>query len=103
MPFTSTAPCAPQALSVKLLCDTDSALVSWARTNLAQSYYLTATSRDGDIQNCTSTTENCTLSRLHCSQSYTLSVIASDGNCTSPPSQTLTFRTSETPTTIYKY
>ncbi|XP_053096527.1 uncharacterized protein LOC113530559 [Pangasianodon hypophthalmus] len=89
----AAAPCAPQAVSVRPLCDTESVLVSWARSNLAQSYYLTATGADGDIQNCSSTTENCTLSRLPCGQSYTLSVIASDGNCTSPASQALTFNT----------
>lgn len=102
MLFSSVAPCAPQALSMKPLCDTDSVLVSWAQTNLAQSYYLTATGLYGDVQNCSSTKENCTLSRLHCGQSYTLSVIASDGNCTSPASQALTFRTSETHTIISK-
>lgn len=96
MLFSSAAPCAPQALSMKPLCDIDSMLVSWAYTNLAQSYYLTAIGLDGDVQNCSSTTENCTLSRLHCGQSYTLSVVASDGNCTSPASQALTFLTSET-------
>ncbi|MCJ8742018.1 hypothetical protein PDJAM_G00077320 [Pangasius djambal] len=87
------APCAPQAVNVRPQCDTESMLVSWARSNLAQSYYLTATGSDGDIQNCSSTTENCTLSRLRCGQPYTLSVIASDGNCTSPASQALTFNT----------
>ncbi|XP_060792799.1 fibronectin type III domain-containing protein 7-like [Neoarius graeffei] len=91
--YISTAPCAPQALSINPLCDTESVLVSWSPSNLAQSYYLTATSLDGDIQNCSSTTENCTLSRLYCSRPYTLSVIASDGNCTSPASQVLTFVT----------
>lgn len=101
MLFSSAAPCAPQALSINPLCDTESVLVSWSPSNLAQSYYLTATSLDGDIQNCSSTTENCTLSRLYCSRPYTLSVIASDGNCTSPASQVLTFVTSETHIIIY--
>ncbi|XP_017343677.1 uncharacterized protein LOC108276481 [Ictalurus punctatus] len=88
--YISTAPCAPQALSVKRMCDIEGVLVSWARSNLAQSYYLTATGWDGDVQSCSSTTENCTLSRLHCGQPYTLNVSASDGNCTSPASQALT-------------
>ncbi|XP_060750629.1 fibronectin type III domain-containing protein 7-like [Tachysurus vachellii] len=88
-----TAPCAPQALSVTPQCDTQGAFVTWAPSNLAQSYYLTATGGDGDVQNCSGSRENCTLSRLRCSQSYTLSLIASDGNCTSPASQALTFLT----------
>ncbi|KAM9445384.1 fibronectin type III domain-containing protein 7 [Clarias gariepinus] len=89
----NTAPCAPQALSVNPLCDTEDVVVSWAPSNLSQSYYLTAIGQDGVSKNCTSTTENCTLSHLKCSQAYTVSVIASDGNCTSPASQALTFRT----------
>lgn len=99
--FSSAAPCAPQALSVKRMCDIEGVLVSWARSNLAQSYYLTATGWDGDVQSCSSTTENCTLSRLHCGQPYTLNVSASDGNCTSPASQALTVNASETHTIIY--
>lgn len=94
--FSSAAPCAPQALNVTPQCDTQGILVTWAPSNLAQSYYLTATGWDGDVQNCSSTRENCTLNRLHCGQPYTLSLIASDRNCTSPASQALTFRTSET-------
>lgn len=96
--FSPAAPCAPQALSVNPLCDTEDVVVSWAPSNLSQSYYLTAIGQDGVSKNCTSTTENCTLSHLKCSQAYTVSVIASDGNCTSPASQALTFRTSETAT-----
>ncbi|XP_058265731.1 uncharacterized protein LOC131365857 [Hemibagrus wyckioides] len=91
--YLQTAPCAPQALNVTPQCDTQGALVTWAPSNLAQSYYLTATGWDGDVQNCSSTRENCTLNRLHCGQPYTLSLIASDQNCTSPASQALTFRT----------
>ncbi|GAA6076390.1 uncharacterized protein LOC113651476 [Tachysurus ichikawai] len=91
--YLQTAPCAPQALSVTPQCDTQGVLVTWAPSNLAQSYYLTATGGDGDVQDCSSSRENCTLSRLHCSQPYTLSLIASDGNCTSPASQALTFLT----------
>lgn len=93
---SSTAPCAPQALTLTPQCDTQVVLVTWAPSNLAKSYYLTANGLDGDLQNCSSTLLNCTLSRLNCGQQYTLGLTALDGNCTSPVSQALTLRTSET-------
>lgn len=60
---------------------------------MAQSYLLTAVSRDGDLKTCNTSYNNCTLTDLHCSNTYNVSVLASNENCTSLPSTNVTFKT----------
>ncbi|XP_043080861.1 fibronectin type III domain-containing protein 7-like [Puntigrus tetrazona] len=67
--------------------------VTWSPSLVAESYALTASSRDGDVRTCRSTTNNCTLLHLHCGQIYDIKITASAGNCTSLASQQVTFST----------
>ncbi|XP_056304665.1 uncharacterized protein LOC130216807 [Danio aesculapii] len=89
----STAPCVPQNVVVNPMCDSNGMMASWSPSLVAQSYLLTASSSDGDVLTCKSTTNNCTLPRLHCGQVYNVSISASDKNCTSPASQQVNFHT----------
>lgn len=91
-----TAPCAPQNVTVNPVCDSNGMMASWSPSLVAESYSLTASGRDGDVQTCRSTTNNCTLLHLHCGQIYDVSITASAGNCTSLASQQVTFHTGET-------
>jgi len=60
---------------------------------VAQSYLLTAVSRDGDLKTCNTSYNNCTLTDMQCSNTYNVSVLASNENCTSVPSTNVTFKT----------
>ncbi|XP_045905931.1 receptor-type tyrosine-protein phosphatase beta [Micropterus dolomieu] len=82
----NTAPCAPDSVKVVTLCEKNEATVTWRNSLVATSYLLVATGRDGHVASCNTTMNNCTLARLHCGQSYSLSITASGDNCTSPPS-----------------
>ncbi|KAF4097010.1 hypothetical protein G5714_022979 [Onychostoma macrolepis] len=88
-----TAPCAPQNITVNPVCDSNGMTAAWSPSLVADSYSLTASSRDGDVRTCTGTTNNCTLLHLHCGQIYDVSITASAGNCTSMASQQVTFYT----------
>uniref|UniRef100_A0AAY4AUD5 Fibronectin type-III domain-containing protein n=2 Tax=Denticeps clupeoides TaxID=299321 RepID=A0AAY4AUD5_9TELE len=88
----STTPCVPVNISTQKLCDTNGALVSWNPSAVASSYVLTATAGDGDLRTCSSSSASCSLTYLHCSQTYSLSVTASSGNCSSLPSTAITFK-----------
>ncbi|KAG5847415.1 hypothetical protein ANANG_G00125810 [Anguilla anguilla] len=87
----STAPCALEDVVAHADCESQGVLVSWAQSLVAESYHLTAMGRDGDLRECNTTNTNCTLEELQCGQPYSLSVIASTGNCTSPASLEVTF------------
>ncbi|XP_055044899.2 uncharacterized protein fndc7b [Misgurnus anguillicaudatus] len=89
----NTAPCVPQNVSVKPLCDSSGMQASWSQSVVADSYSLVATGTDGDVRTCRSTTSNCTLSQLHCGQVYNISITASAGNCTSLSSQQIILHT----------
>ncbi|XP_067303573.1 fibronectin [Pseudorasbora parva] len=89
----NTAPCVPQNVTMNPVCDSNGMMASWSPSLVAESYELTASGRDGDVQTCKSTTNNCTLDHLHCGQIYDVSLTASAGNCTSLASQQVTFRT----------
>ncbi|XP_066528003.1 fibronectin-like [Hoplias malabaricus] len=91
--YLSTAPCTPVGVTVKPLCELKGMLVSWAPSALVQSYTLKAAGQDGDIRTCSGPAENCSLTQLHCGQAYTISLVGSAANCTSPSSQPVTFQT----------
>ena len=73
--FFPSAPCAPTNLSVSLVCDNNTAAVSWQHSPGAISYKVTAQGRDGDAKECTSNGTSCDLSHLHCAQTYLITVI----------------------------
>ncbi|XP_040040842.2 uncharacterized protein fndc7b [Gasterosteus aculeatus] len=80
-----TAPCVPADVVVAALCEGNGAVVTWGHSPVATSYLLTATGRDGHVANCSTPENNCTLTALHCGQTYNLSVTAVGDNCTSQP------------------
>ncbi|KAL2090270.1 hypothetical protein ACEWY4_014958 [Coilia grayii] len=87
-----TAPCAPTGVTTQEVCEHNGVVVSWDPSYVARSYSVTATGRHGDLHTCNSTVNNCTLLDLHCGQPYTITVTASNGICTSPPSNPVTFQ-----------
>ncbi|XP_051554352.1 fibronectin-like [Myxocyprinus asiaticus] len=89
----STAPCQPMAVEVHTDCQSKAALVSWEPSYVAQSYLLTAVGKDGNVITCNTSNSTCMLTDLRCSNTYNLSVSASNENCTSLPSPNVTFHT----------
>lgn len=55
----------------------------------ALNYTATALSPSGHVSTCSSNITNCELPELQCGQLYNLTVVASDGKCSSPPSSSL--------------
>ncbi|XP_067309533.1 uncharacterized protein fndc7rs1 [Pseudorasbora parva] len=88
-----TAPCRPSQVQAVIDCQSKAVFVSWEPSYVAQSYLLTAVSKDGDLKTCNTSYNNCTLTDLHCSNTYNVSVLASNENCTSLPSTNVTFKT----------
>ncbi|XP_051768215.1 fibronectin isoform X5 [Ctenopharyngodon idella] len=88
-----TAPCQPSQVQAYTDCQSKAVFVSWDPSYVAQSYLLTAVSRDGDLKTCNTSYNNCTLTDLHCSNTYNVTVLASNENCTSLPSTNVTFKT----------
>ncbi|KAJ8270294.1 hypothetical protein GJAV_G00112640 [Gymnothorax javanicus] len=82
----NTAPCTVEEVVAQADCECEGVLVSWAPSLVADSYQLTAMGSDGDMRECNTTDTNCTLEELQCGQEYSLSVIASSGNCSSSAS-----------------
>uniref|UniRef100_A0A8C1ZR06 Fibronectin type III domain-containing protein 7 n=1 Tax=Cyprinus carpio TaxID=7962 RepID=A0A8C1ZR06_CYPCA len=88
-----TAPCQPSSVQANVNCQSKDVFVSWDPSYVAQSYLLTAVGRKGDLKTCNTSDNNCTLSDLRCSNTYYVSVLASNENCTSLPSANITFQT----------
>ncbi|XP_039513478.1 uncharacterized protein fndc7rs1 [Pimephales promelas] len=88
-----TAPCQPSQVQAYADCESKAVFVSWEPSYVAQSYLLTAVSRDGDLKTCNTSYNNCTLTDMQCSNTYNVSVLASNENCTSVPSTNVTFKT----------
>ncbi|XP_034036687.1 fibronectin type III domain-containing protein 7-like [Thalassophryne amazonica] len=82
----TTAPCVPEDVAVALTCEDDGATVSWAPSDVAISYQVTAKAMDGQDLGCVTSSSNCSLHGLHCGQTYNLSVTASSHNCSGEPS-----------------
>ncbi|XP_014901851.1 uncharacterized protein fndc7b [Poecilia latipinna] len=87
-----TAPCVPSNVTVVPRCEDRGAVVSWEKSLVATSFRLTARGQDGHVVACNNTANNCSLSALHCGQTYGVSITAVGENCTSYPSNN-TFRT----------
>ncbi|TRY81820.1 hypothetical protein DNTS_000526 [Danionella cerebrum] len=88
-----TAPCQPTSVQAQTDCQTKNVFLSWDASYVAQSYLLTAIGQKGDLKTCNTTNNNCTLTNLNCSNTYNVSVVASNDNCTSIPSGKVTFQT----------
>ncbi|XP_016319981.1 serine-rich adhesin for platelets-like [Sinocyclocheilus anshuiensis] len=88
-----TAPCQPSSVQADVDCQLKDVFVSWDPSYVAQSYLLTVVGRNGDLKTCNTSDNNCTLTDLRCSNTYYVSVLASNENCTSLPSANITFQT----------
>ncbi|XP_038650716.1 uncharacterized protein LOC119964794 [Scyliorhinus canicula] len=78
---TETVPCPPQNIQADI--DTVTAFVTWEPSNLTVSYTATAEGSDGHTAACTTSETHCLIPDLHCSQIYSISVLASGANCSS--------------------
>ncbi|KAM9385761.1 uncharacterized protein fndc7b [Pholidichthys leucotaenia] len=81
-----TAPCSPENVTAVPSCEKNGASVTWAKSDVALSYYLLAIAQDGHTATCNKTVNMCSLGDLHCGQTYIFSIIAYGENCSSHPS-----------------
>lgn len=76
-----SAPCAPTNVSASLVCDNNTAAVSWQRSPGAVSYTVTANGRDGHVKQCTTNGTSCHLPNMHCAQTYVITVTPYSNSC----------------------
>uniref|UniRef100_A0A8C1XZZ6 Fibronectin type-III domain-containing protein n=1 Tax=Cyprinus carpio TaxID=7962 RepID=A0A8C1XZZ6_CYPCA len=88
-----TAPCQPQSPTVQLECSTNIATVIWDNNGADQFDVVTALNFTGGATVCNSTNRSCTFAQLDCGESYLLSVVGFNGNCTSEPSESFNLNT----------
>ncbi|KAJ8274470.1 hypothetical protein COCON_G00090950 [Conger conger] len=81
-----TDPCAPTAVSSEVDCISNINVVRWAVSNGSSFYTATVRAADGETQTCMSLDSQCSIASLTCGQTYTVSVTASNQNCSSTPS-----------------
>ncbi|XP_075473113.1 uncharacterized protein LOC142503970 isoform X2 [Ascaphus truei] len=79
---TMTAPCSPQALTARVDCENDDAVLSWAAREEA-AHYVASVSGNGTTLYCTTTDTSCMFPALQCGRSYNTSVVAVDNKCAS--------------------
>lgn len=91
-----SAPCQPQSPTVQLQCSTNIATVTWDNNGADQFDVVTALNFTGGATMCNSTNRSCTFEQLLCGESYSLSVVGFNGNCTSDPSESFSLNTGET-------
>lgn len=92
--FSLLVPCRPTNVKAALLCETNSAAVTWERASGALSYLAVAVTEDGSHRaECNNTVTNCDLHDLHCGQTYNVSVFGQDKSCSSAESQKAYVRT----------
>ncbi|XP_034469740.1 fibronectin type III domain-containing protein 7-like [Hippoglossus hippoglossus] len=89
----SMEPCPPRNVTVDSSCEDHSALVSWTRSPVAETYSVVAMAADGHVHTCNTTSNNCSVSDLHCDEQYTVFVTAHHENCSSRASQNATVNT----------
>ncbi|XP_040216966.1 fibronectin type III domain-containing protein 7-like [Rana temporaria] len=88
-----TVPCAPNDVLALTDCDTKSIFIRWSYSEGAVMYIAKAVATDGSEHSCESFELSCTLSELPCSQTYMVSVTASNYQCISPQSPSSEFNT----------
>lgn len=68
-------------------CVSNIALVSWTGSAGTEFYTATVTLEDGQSISCWSDSDQCGMPNVVCGQNYTVSVVASNENCNSEPSE----------------
>lgn len=87
----SSAPCAPQNVTVSLQCSRNTASVSWVGSPGAVGYNVTAQGPDGDVRHSYVTGTSCQLPNMHCAQTYNIVVTPFSDTCAGFPSAAYTF------------
>lgn len=93
--FFPLEPCPPTGVSSSMNCLSNIAVVSWTSSAGAAFYTATVTQDDGQSLSCWSDSEQCGMPNVHCGQNYTVTVVASNGNCNSDPSEENTLQSGE--------
>lgn len=76
-----SAPCAPTNVTASLVCENNTAAVSWQHSPGAISYKVVANGRDGDLKQCTTNSTSCHLPNMHCAQTYVITVTPYSAVC----------------------
>ncbi|XP_062308247.1 uncharacterized protein LOC134012721 [Osmerus eperlanus] len=92
-----TAPCAPQDVSVSLVCANNTAVVTWLTSPGAVRYDVLAVGRDGDSKTCATNGTSCTLSGLPCDKTYNVTVTPFSPACEGFQSTAFNFTTGPCP------
>lgn len=77
-------------------CVSNIAVVSWSSSAGANFYTATVTQEDGQSISCWSDREQCGMPNVLCGQNYTVTVVASNGECNSDPSEADSLQSGET-------
>ncbi|XP_035277663.1 fibronectin type III domain-containing protein 7-like [Anguilla anguilla] len=88
-----TAPCAPTNVANHLYCGTNVLAVSWDSAGTLLNYSATARAPNGTMHSCSTADSSCHITDLLCGQWYSLTVTASNANCTGPESAAQTVQT----------
>lgn len=75
-------------VSASLLCDNNTAAVSWLHGSGSDTYSVTALGGGGDVKRCTTNSTSCHLPNMHCAQTYEITVTPFSDRCrgsASPP------------------
>ncbi|XP_073498930.1 fibronectin type III domain-containing protein 7-like [Phyllobates terribilis] len=78
-----TAPCLPNNTAVHIVCENDSAVLSWEASRGALDYVATVKYGEDVVYSCATETTSCVVSDLTCGASYSFSVLAKDMECNS--------------------
>ncbi|XP_051990921.1 fibronectin type III domain-containing protein 7-like [Xyrauchen texanus] len=89
----TTEHCVPGHVQGSVDCASGNVSVSWDRHVGAVSYMAVAQGNGGYASVCNSTETACVFSDLLCGLNYSIAVSASDGNCTTAPSQPVVLST----------
>ncbi|XP_054646058.1 uncharacterized protein LOC129188936 [Dunckerocampus dactyliophorus] len=82
-----TVPCTPENISSTVDCDTNSLNVHWSESSGADSYIATVLDSNGQTTTCQGTNGSCGIMGIGCGLIYHVSVVSSDGYCSSPPTK----------------
>ncbi|KAK0130659.1 Fibronectin type III domain-containing protein 7 [Merluccius polli] len=82
----TTAPCAPQNVTLDMQCETGNLTASWAHNPDADSFETTVVSHTGAQWFCMSTSCHCSVENIDCGHHLTVTVVAVTGGCESEPS-----------------
>ncbi|KAK2835181.1 hypothetical protein Q5P01_015665 [Channa striata] len=94
-----TGPCAPVNVSASLVCDNNTAAVSWQPSAGAVFYEVVALGRNGDVKQCNTTNTSCYMPNLFCAQTYVITVSPYSNNCRGTDSYPYTYLSGPCPPT----